>query len=309
MNKEGLFVSVIVPNYNHSEFLESRLDSIFRQTYQDYEIILLDDASTDGSSQLLLEYSDHSKVSHIVINEHNSGSAFKQWKKGVEKARGQLIWIAESDDLAVPEFLLNHVKLHLAHPGLALSYSDSEIIGEDGVILYNSSNQTDFPGKDKIEDSGVCKGISLICEKLIYLNVIPNASSVVFRKDLFPLNSQAFTMRHAGDWLIWTLILRNGMVGFINKKLNFFRRTQSSTRVHNTLKKKRRRITEELIIINSLKSICDNGAIKSRQKECIDRWVKIHPLKNSMDLFMLPSAAGVSTYDILRQFLKKHLSK
>ena len=80
-------VSVIVPNYNHAPYLKRRIDSILNQTYQDFELILLDDCSTDNSAEVLNEYASNPKVSHVVINEINSGSTFKQWDKGFALAK------------------------------------------------------------------------------------------------------------------------------------------------------------------------------------------------------------------------------
>ncbi len=84
-------VSVIVPNYNHSRFLVQRLDSIFNQTVQDFELILLDDCSSDNSEEILKQYANHAKVAHFITNKTNSGSPFRQWKKGVELARGTYV--------------------------------------------------------------------------------------------------------------------------------------------------------------------------------------------------------------------------
>ena len=80
-NQLLLIVSIIVPNYNHAPFLNQRLDSIFNQTFQDFEVILLDDASTDNSLSILEDYKEKfkSKVSHLIVNEKNSGSPFKQF--------------------------------------------------------------------------------------------------------------------------------------------------------------------------------------------------------------------------------------
>ena len=91
-------VSVIIPNFNHAPYLEQRLESVFNQTYQNFEVIILDDHSTDNSMEIIMRYKDNPHVSHIIENDINSGKVFKQWNKGFHLAKGELIWIAESDD-------------------------------------------------------------------------------------------------------------------------------------------------------------------------------------------------------------------
>ena len=98
-------VSVIVPNYNHEKYLPARLRSITEQTYQNVEIILLDDASTDGSRAILEKFSSEESRARFLPNSQNSGSTFKQWRKGLLHARGKYVWIAESDDAAEPHSL------------------------------------------------------------------------------------------------------------------------------------------------------------------------------------------------------------
>src|SRR5206468_9731239 len=103
-------VSVVVPNYNHARYLRRRIDSILSQTYQDFELILLDDSSTDNSREILDSYLDNAKV-RIEYNDKNSGTVFKHWNKGVRMACGQYIWMAESDDYADPRFLARMVPI------------------------------------------------------------------------------------------------------------------------------------------------------------------------------------------------------
>lgn len=74
-------VSVIIPNYNHSSYLKERIDSILNQTFQNFEVIILDDCSTDNSKEIIELYRDHTKVSHIVYNEKNSGSTLDNGKR------------------------------------------------------------------------------------------------------------------------------------------------------------------------------------------------------------------------------------
>src|SRR5580658_2738439 len=97
-------VSVIVPNYNHARFLRRRVDTILAQTFQDFELILLDDCSTDESRSILREYASEPRV-RLEFNEANSGTPFKQWNKGVRLAQGEYVWIAESDDYADAQLL------------------------------------------------------------------------------------------------------------------------------------------------------------------------------------------------------------
>lgn len=125
-------VSVIVPNYNHQAFLKERIDTILQQTYQDFELIILDDCSIDNSVSIIESYRNNEHVTHIVLNDQNTGSTFKQWDKGVSLARGEYIWIAESDDAAHPEFLATLVGQLESHPEAVLAYAYSLIINEKG---------------------------------------------------------------------------------------------------------------------------------------------------------------------------------
>ena len=100
MENHPVEVSVIIPNYNYARFLQQRIESVLAQTYTDYEIILLDDASTDDSVSILNHYSANPRVTHLEINSVNTGSPFAQWQKGISLSRGKYIWIAESDDAA-----------------------------------------------------------------------------------------------------------------------------------------------------------------------------------------------------------------
>src|SRR5690606_11887901 len=135
-------VSVIVPNYNHAPFLKDRLDSIFRQEFEDYEVILLDDCSTDGSREIIESYRDHEKVSHVVLKERNSGSTFQQWKKGIELAKGEYIWIAESDDVADSKLLRSLVERLDEDATVGIAYCQSLVINNKGDITRDNIQHT-----------------------------------------------------------------------------------------------------------------------------------------------------------------------
>ena len=125
-------MSVIVPNYNHARYLPERLDSIFSQTFKDFEVIILDDASTDNSIEVIERYKDRADV-RIVRNEQNTGSPFPQWLKGFDLARADILWIAESDDMSDPKFLETLLPA-FEKPDVKLAYADSYVIDENSKV-------------------------------------------------------------------------------------------------------------------------------------------------------------------------------
>src|SRR3984893_7477379 len=140
-------VSVIIPNYNHAQFLRRRVDSVLRQTFQDFELILLDDCSTDESQSILREYAADPRV-RMEFNEKNSGSTFKQWNKGVRLARGEYVWIAESDDYADERLLEKLVSRLDAEPTAVLCYCRSWLVSASNEISgYSDSYLSDLDPK------------------------------------------------------------------------------------------------------------------------------------------------------------------
>lgn len=116
--------SIILPNYNHAAFLFERIESILQQSYQDFEIIILDDKSTDNSREIIERYRSHPKISRIIYSDSNGGSPFLQWKKGIELATADWIWIAETDDIADPSFLAEAANIIQNQPGISCYYTD-----------------------------------------------------------------------------------------------------------------------------------------------------------------------------------------
>ena len=124
-------VSVIVPNYNHARFLAERVESILRQTYQDFELILLDDCSQDDSRGVLERYGSDPRV-RLEFNEANSGSPFKQWAKGVRMSQGKYVWVAESDDYADARLLERLVAALESDERIAFAYCRSWGVDANG---------------------------------------------------------------------------------------------------------------------------------------------------------------------------------
>lgn len=216
-------VSVILPNYNHARYLTQRIDSILNQTYQDFELIILDDCSTDNSREVLLKYKDHPKVSHLIFNEQNSGSTFKQWDKGIKLAKGKYIWIAESDDWAEPDFLQIMIERINNRDNVGLAYCRSNYVDTLGNLLWENQIQLD--------GSASFNGRAFIKQHLVVDCTIDNVSSVLFRNSLYVSSyiKQVSSLKLCGDWMFYVLICNNSDVIYVQKALNNFRRHKYTT--------------------------------------------------------------------------------
>ncbi|PHN06443.1 glycoside hydrolase family 99-like domain-containing protein [Flavilitoribacter nigricans] len=227
-------VSVIVPNYNYAHTLEDRLRSIWYQEYPVFEVIVLDDCSTDNSLEKIRELAEkYQRKIRIIENETNSGSPFLQWQKGANEARGDLVWIAEADDLAEPGFLSALVPL-FANEELGLAYSQSKQIDENGNHLAGDYlYYTDDIDPQKWRQDYVIEGPREILEGLAVKNTILNVSAVVWRLDLLRelMAEHLDELREfkvAGDWFLYIKALERAQLGFCAQSLNVHRRHSSS---------------------------------------------------------------------------------
>lgn len=230
-------VTVIVPNYNHAVYLKERIESVLSQTWKDFELILLDDASTDSSLSVMNEYASLENV-RLIANETNTGRPCAQWNFGVREARGEYVWIAESDDTARPEFLETLVDGLDQQPTAALAQAGSLKIDDRGEVIGPLVNDA-FPSEDRWSQSFLADGPEEIQNFLYLQNTIPSASAVVFRKSIYLKAGPADTsFRLAGDWMQWGRMLQHGSLFFVPEPLSFsriHRETQRSAGAANGL--------------------------------------------------------------------------
>ncbi len=223
-------ISVIVPNYNHAPYLRQRIESILNQTYQDFELILLDDCSSDNSRQILLEYHNHPKVSHCVFNEQNSGSTFRQWNKGVELAKGEYIWIAESDDWAVPEFLSTLCTLLDENSQVGLAYCNTAIYENDISIGDFAIGKKKKFGVDYWDNDYIIDGKKEIERVLIRDCTINNTSAVLFRRNYLLLYlPELLFFKYSGDWFCYLKIASISDISYSSKVMNNYRDHSANT--------------------------------------------------------------------------------
>ena len=265
-------VSVIIPNYNHSVYLRQRIESVLSQTYQDFELILMDDVSVDLSREIIDMYSNHPKVSHTVYNQVNSGNTFKQWKKGINLAAGEFIWIAESDDWSEPTLLQTLVDGITSDDDCVISYCQSNFVSADGTYISHSAHW---------KPTEILDGLDFIRQHLAVPVAIFNSSMVLWKKEMFQfVPAELETFKTCGDWYFWIQLCKMGKVYISGQVLNNFRKHDHS--VSETANKNGLSFIEGFKIIDQLYSenlITESAYYRAYKKEFIQFWMD----RNSTD--------------------------
>jgi glycosyltransferase involved in cell wall biosynthesis len=220
-------VSIVVPSYNHGRFLRQRMDSILRQTCQDFEVFVLDDASTDNTREVLAEYANRPRV-ELILHRKNSGSVFRQWNAGVALARGEYVWIAESDDYAEERFLEELTAVLDRNPGVGLVKCRSTIVDEEG---HTTPDSDEYPTERDWSRDFIIRGSEDCRLQLTCGSPIMNASAVLFRRQLYVDAGWADeSFRMCADWLQWSKMMFQADFAYVAKPLNYFRRHTHTVR-------------------------------------------------------------------------------
>ena len=183
-------VSIVMPSYNCETFLEQAVRSVLAQTEQNWELLILDDASEDGTRAVAERLAGEDERIRLICNEQNMGVA-RTRNRGFELCRGEFTALLDSDDVWHPEKLERQLAL-LRRSGAALCYCAYEIIDENGQPVrapYTVPEQVGF-------------------EDLLKENVI-SCSTVVLRRDI----SQAYRFDpgyYHEDYVLWLRLLKDG---------------------------------------------------------------------------------------------------
>lgn len=267
-----LKVSVIVPNYNHAPYLKRRLDSIYGQTYRNFEVILLDDCSTDESQNILCEYANRYKeITTVVFNSINSGGVFNQWHKGISLAHGDLIWIAESDDYCDITHLSELIRF-FKNEAVMLSFCRSDFVkGDDGTKMWTSE---EFLADTKLDIWGnefIRSAHWVVNHAWGMKNIIPNVSSAIFRHPgAIPIMSDKSwrNMRLCGDWIFYLHLIRGGLVAYSPRTTNYYRQHGSGTSI-NTQKENTYYREHEKVVVGLLELYKIDPSILDRQQQSL----------------------------------------
>lgn len=193
-------VSVIIPVYNVEAYIAATLESILRQTFQDFEAIVVDDESPDDSVEIVKQFRD---PRIRLIHQKNRGLAGAR-NAGIRVAQGQFLAFLDSDDMWHPEKLAKHV-LHLkASPEVGVSYSRSEFMDEQGRLMgtYIMSRLQDISAREILLTNPVGNGSAPVIRREV-LDEIAYPQTVQGQSELWYFDE---TFRRAEDVECWSRI-------------------------------------------------------------------------------------------------------
>ena len=207
-------VSILLTCFNHMQYLPAAMKSIQEQTFSDYEIIALDDGSTDGSREWLEGCGYESR---LVFHERNVGT-YASLNIGISTAKGGYIAILNDDDLWAPTKLEKQVSFLDKNPKSGLVHTGGGFVDSSGSALKSTPLGFEF--------NGIQSGNALL--SLIYFNKII-ASGVLIRRECFDrLGGFTENLYGSGDWEMWLRIAEQFEMGFVKEPLTFYRWHESN---------------------------------------------------------------------------------
>lgn len=206
-------VSVVVPSYNYARYLTQRIQTILDQTVQDFEIIIIDDASTDGSTEIIAQFAADDRITPIYCTR-NSGTIYQRWNEAAEMARGRYLWFAGADDYCEPTLLEELLTLLEQEESAGLAFARSVMVDESGRPLFLAPKWN----STRMHHGHAAR------KALLLDTTIANASAVLLRTELFRLvGGFDLTFRLAADWKFYLDILAVSDLVYLARPLNFCR--------------------------------------------------------------------------------------
>jgi glycosyltransferase involved in cell wall biosynthesis len=159
-------VSIIIPNYNHGQYITDAIDSVLSQSYHKFEIIVVDDGSTDNSREIVAQYGD--KVNYIW--QENQGLSAAR-NTGILAARGELIGLLDADDLLEPDFLSTLVSVLSETPNADAVYCSAQFVDANNISLPQKTCEVVSPDQlyETLLDGGFFPPLCMLAYKYCYI--------------------------------------------------------------------------------------------------------------------------------------------
>jgi glycosyltransferase involved in cell wall biosynthesis len=259
----GPLVSIILPSYNYAHFLSEAIKSILNQTYQNWELIIIDDASEDESLELARSFEVNNPDKIRLISLPSNHGLKLVIKMGISAAKGRYIAFLEADDFWQQESLEKRI-IHLLSTKASLVYSDVETIGPE--IFWKQLVDKSLQSKRRFS-SQMPKVFSN--SSIFFKNYIPTFSCVLADKVALEQLDYLTPLDYRLDHWLWTQLSMRGTFSYLNERLTFWRVHEGSytfTHQKNDFDKKQLEYSHMLLDV----LLKNSGSTKVE----IERWLR-----------------------------------
>jgi glycosyltransferase involved in cell wall biosynthesis len=252
-------VSVLMPMFNSEKYIGMAVESILNQTFKDFELIILNDGSTDNSKKIVESYSDSRII--LIENTQNQGLA-RTRNRLISEAKGAFLAWLDSDDIALPQRLQIQVDFLEKNPNHALVASWARIIGSNNLPTGNFVKSY-IPNTD-------------LSALLLFVNYIVQ-SSVMLRRNLLPDEHYNLDFPPTEDYELWVRIAKKHPIAILNDILVDYRVHDSNIsftqndRAMRTVKMNHQRQLEDLGINPTMQEIDLHYALSFGNGETFDK--------------------------------------
>lgn len=217
-------VSIFVLTYNHKDFIDEFFKSIISQTYDNWEAVIGDDCSQDGTQERLLYYKElYPDKIKLILNKKNIGITANS-QNVLKECNGKYICTIAGDDLLLPTKIEKQVKIMESDDDVNLVYHDLEVFYEDGTKSINFSKINSYtPKKGTIKD-------------MILYGSFAGACSIMIRRDAIPSKGFDIRVPIASDWLFFVESVGTGKFVYIDEVLGKYRRHNANITTINNFK-------------------------------------------------------------------------
>lgn len=202
-------VSVFIPTYNDENFVQQAIDSVLAQKFSNYELIIINDASTDRTAEIINQYRHQPQV-RIYHNKNNLGVA-ANWNFGVSLCRGDFVVRLNADDFFAPDYLEKVIAVFQQYP-------ETDMVFTGVNLLNNDKLAQELPYKE----SWIRPGL-LFLPEILHVCCIRASSVCVKRRCFERWGGVIEEMDVHEDWELWVRIAANGQVGYIAEPLTYYR--------------------------------------------------------------------------------------
>jgi glycosyltransferase involved in cell wall biosynthesis len=238
-------VSVIIPTYQKGPYISQAIESVLSQTYTDFSIIVIDDGSTDNTSEVLTKYKD--KIS--IIRQVNKGPAAAR-NQGIKASNSEFIAFLDADDIWLPYKLERQVNMFLEDPAIALVYSDTLIFSNE--VDYRKTYFDIFPPAS-----------GNVYQELFVSDFIPTLTAIIRRSCLNVTGFFDESVFGPEDYDLWLRISRLYPISFVPEPLARYRI------IEGQITSNKERLIKNLILVKE-KAMRDNQEAGYLTKKVLD---------------------------------------